>query len=77
MGQGKAVSPQKAIENAIVDARKHMIMVPLHEKTTILHRVDAKFGACKVMIKPNLPGACPVLVIYRPLADTRLCCLCM
>jgi small subunit ribosomal protein S5 len=58
MGQGKAVAPQKAIENAIVDARKHMVMVPLTEGS-LLHETRAKFGACKVMVKPKNPGNLP------------------
>lgn len=55
MGVGKAGNPQKSIENAIVDARKHMILVPRHEGS-LLQPLKGKYGASKVIMRPKKPG---------------------
>lgn len=53
MGVGKAGHPGKATENAIADARKHMMIVPRHENKTLLSTVRADVGANKVIIVPK------------------------
>src|SRR5580700_7492729 len=39
----------------VVDAKKHMITVPM-VGTTIPHEVRYKLGAAKVLLKPGVPG---------------------
>lgn len=54
-GLGKAREVQEAIAKAIDDAKKNLIMVPVHNGT-IPHPVEGKFGAGKVIIKPASAG---------------------
>jgi len=55
-GLQKGKDVQMAVEKAVRHAKKHMITIPMvHE--TIPHRVEAKFKAGKVMIKPAPRGS--------------------
>jgi len=45
-----------AINKAVAQAKKHMVSVTI-VKGTIPHRVDYKFGAAKIMIKPAPRGS--------------------
>lgn len=56
VGLGKAPSVAKAMNKAVVYARKHLIEVPLRG-TTIPHQVRVKRGAAEVLLKPAPPGS--------------------
>lgn len=55
-GVQKGKDVQMAVDKAVHQAKKHMIRVPLI-KETIPHRVEAKFKAAKVMLKPAPRGS--------------------
>ncbi|MFA4830942.1 MAG: 30S ribosomal protein S5 [Patescibacteria group bacterium] len=55
-GLDKGKDVQIAVEKAVNQAKKAMIYVPI-EKKTIPHRVEAKFKAGRVMIKPAPQGS--------------------
>ena len=55
VGVGKAGDTALAIEKAMTAAKKNMIQLPLTDKMSIPHEVEAKFNASKVYIKPA-PG---------------------
>ena len=55
-GVKKGKDVQMAVEKAVNQAKKSMITVPL-TKSTVPHRVEAKFGAGRVMIKPAPLGS--------------------
>ncbi len=52
---GKSGAVPDAVRKGTAAARKHMLMVHLNG-TTIPHEVTAKFGACRVMLRPASPG---------------------
>jgi small subunit ribosomal protein S5 len=54
-GLGKADEVPDAIKKGIEDAKKHIIKVPLLERT-IPHQVTADFGAAKVLLRPASKG---------------------
>lgn len=55
VGIGKAGDTQLAIEKAVRDAKKHMIVVPMDKFSRIPHDVHTKVSASEVMIMPA-PG---------------------
>jgi small subunit ribosomal protein S5 len=55
VGVGKGQDVSIAVEKAAIDAKKHLIKIPLIEGT-IPHQVEAKFGSAKVLLKPGLKG---------------------
>lgn len=55
VGIGKAGDTQMAIEKAVRDAKKHMIVVPMNKEGHILHDVHIKYASSEVMIMPA-PG---------------------
>ncbi|PIR78483.1 MAG: 30S ribosomal protein S5 [Candidatus Magasanikbacteria bacterium CG10_big_fil_rev_8_21_14_0_10_36_16] len=55
-GVEKGADVQIAVDKAVRQAQKNMIFVPF-DKKTIPHRVEAKFKAGKVMIKPAPQGS--------------------
>jgi small subunit ribosomal protein S5 len=55
-GLDKGKDVQIAVEKAVNQAKKNLIFVPIVNET-IPHRVEAKFKAGKVMIKPAPKGA--------------------
>lgn len=55
VGVGKAGDTQLAIDKAIRDAKKHMIVVPLNKDGHIPHDVHTKYASSEVMILPA-PG---------------------
>ena len=55
-GIKKGKDVQIAVEKAVNRAKKNMITVPI-VKFTVPHRVEAKYGAGKVMIKPAPVGS--------------------
>lgn len=55
VGSGKAREVPVAIQKAMYAARRNMIKVELNN-TTILHRVEARYGATKVIMLPASEG---------------------
>lgn len=55
VGMGKAGEVPEAIRKGVEQARKSVVRVPL-VGTSIPHRVDVRYGASKVMLKPAAPG---------------------
>ncbi len=55
VGIGKAGDTQLAIDKAVRDAKKHMIIVPMNKDSHIPHDVHTKYASSEVMIMPA-PG---------------------
>ena len=55
IGVAKGLDVPQAIEKATKLAKKHLIEVPIVQDT-IPHEVSAKFGAAKVLLKPQKKG---------------------
>ncbi|MFH0979621.1 MAG: 30S ribosomal protein S5 [Candidatus Roizmanbacteria bacterium] len=53
LGRGQEVPP--AIQKAITYAKKHLITVPIRNKT-LLHEVRLKYKASKILLKPAPEG---------------------
>lgn len=51
VGLGKALDVQSAVKKATTYAKKHLIQVPLRERT-IPHQILVKYGAAQVLLKP-------------------------
>lgn len=56
VGVGKGVDVSNAIEKAVFQAKKNIFLVPLTDKKTIPHRVESKFSAARVLLKPAREG---------------------
>ena len=56
LGMGKSAEVPLAISKASLDAKKHMVHVPVTEEGTIPHDVLGKFGAASILIKPAVEG---------------------
>ena len=56
VGLGKGTDVASAIEKGTFQAKKNVIIVPLHEGGTIPHEVMGKFAAARVKIKPSREG---------------------
>jgi small subunit ribosomal protein S5 len=54
-GTGKGKDVSQAVEKATRLAKKNTIQIPIKEET-IPHPVEAKFGAARVMLKPQIKG---------------------
>lgn len=55
VGQGKAGDTPVAIDKAVRDAKKRLITVKLDKKSSIIHDVEAKYSASRVMMM-KAPG---------------------
>ena len=55
VGIGKAGDTQLAIEKAVRNAKKHMIVVPMNQDSHIPHDVHVKYASSEVMMMPA-PG---------------------
>lgn len=55
VGVGKSIEIPQAVQQAIRDALKHMVEVPL-VNGTIPHEVRGEYGAAKVLLRPAYPG---------------------
>jgi len=55
-GVAKGKDVAQAVEKATGVAKKNLIKVPITEEETILYQVEAKFGAARVMLKPQRKG---------------------
>eukprot|EP00271_Cylindrocystis_brebissonii_P011481 TRINITY_DN2927_c0_g2_i1.p1 TRINITY_DN2927_c0_g2~~TRINITY_DN2927_c0_g2_i1.p1 ORF type:complete len:329 (+),score=60.98 TRINITY_DN2927_c0_g2_i1:56-1042(+) len=56
VGVGKAKEVVTAVQKAGVDARRHMVVVPMTKYSTFPHRADGHFGAATVMLRPAATG---------------------
>ncbi|PIQ91859.1 MAG: 30S ribosomal protein S5 [Parcubacteria group bacterium CG11_big_fil_rev_8_21_14_0_20_39_14] len=52
VGAAKGADVSLAVEKATRLAKKNLITVPITEKGTIFHLVEAKYGASKILLKP-------------------------
>ncbi|QSF13948.1 30S ribosomal protein S5 [Mycoplasma sp. Mirounga ES2805-ORL] len=55
-GHGKANEVPDAIKKAIKDAKNNIVTVPIENKITVPHEVQAKFLASRVLLKPAPKG---------------------
>jgi small subunit ribosomal protein S5 len=55
-GIGRANDVNIAIDKATYNGKKYLLQIPLTKNRSILHEVQAKFGASKVFIKPAETG---------------------
>ena len=56
IGIGKGPNVASAVEKAVFQAKKNIIVVPLNDIKTIPHEVEAKFTAAHVILKPAKEG---------------------
>lgn len=56
VGVAKGTDVTTAANKAFTQARKYLIEVPFTEDKSIVHLVQAKYGAAKVMLKPAAKG---------------------
>jgi small subunit ribosomal protein S5 len=56
-GLGKALDVMSAVRKGSSYAKKHMIEVPLFEDRTIPHRIEYKYGAANILLKPAPKGS--------------------
>jgi small subunit ribosomal protein S5 len=54
-GLGKADEVPDAIKKGVEDAKKHVVRIPLVDRT-IPHEIQAEFGAAKVLLRPASAG---------------------
>ncbi|MBI5022975.1 MAG: 30S ribosomal protein S5 [Candidatus Magasanikbacteria bacterium] len=55
-GVAKGADVAMSVEKAVRQAKKRVFTVPLFHET-VPHRIDAKFGAAKIMLKPAPQGS--------------------
>lgn len=55
VGIGKSVEIPQAVQQAIRDAMKHLVDVPIQDGT-IPHEAQGRFGAAQVLLRPAYPG---------------------
>jgi small subunit ribosomal protein S5 len=56
VGVAKGANVSIAVEKAVKQAKKHLIVIPLTEEKTIPHQVQAKYSAARVLLKPAARG---------------------
>ena len=56
-GLGKAPDVLGGIRKGSVYAKKHFLSVPIKENRTIPHRIQVKYGAAKILLKPAPKGS--------------------
>jgi small subunit ribosomal protein S5 len=56
LGKGNTREVPSAIQQAIRDAKRNIIQVPLVEGRTIPHEIWGEFKASRVLLKPAFPG---------------------
>lgn len=56
LGTAKGSDVTRAVEKAVHQARKRMVIVPLQKNGTISHEVYAKYGSAELIIKPAREG---------------------
>jgi small subunit ribosomal protein S5 len=56
-GLGKAPDVLGGIRKGSTYAKKHFITVPMKDERTIPHRIEVKYGAAKIFLKPAPKGS--------------------
>lgn len=56
LGKGNTREVPSAIQQAIRDAKRNIIQIPLVEDRTIPHEIWGEFKASRVLLKPAFPG---------------------
>ena len=56
VGVAKGLDVAQAVEKATKSAKKNLIIVPITEEGSIPHEVRAKFGAARVLLRPQRAG---------------------
>ena len=57
IGVAKADDVTKAVQKAINNGRKSLIVIPLTSNKTIPHIINGKFGASSLILRPAAPGS--------------------
>ncbi len=57
VGVAKGSDVRQAVEKAVYQAKKHILVVPLTQTGSVPHEVTAKFSSARVFIKPAPEGA--------------------
>lgn len=57
VGIGRADDVNLAIDKAILNGKKNLIVVPLTLQSSIPHIVKSSYGACKIMLRPAMKGS--------------------
>lgn len=57
VGIGRAEDVNLAIDKAILNGKKNLIVVPLTLQSSIPHIVNSSYGACKIMLRPAMKGS--------------------
>ncbi|QQG45039.1 MAG: 30S ribosomal protein S5 [Candidatus Sungiibacteriota bacterium] len=56
LGIGKGADVASAVEKAVYQAKKNVIIVPLTSSYSIPHEVSAKFSSARIILKPSREG---------------------
>ena len=56
VGVGKAADVIGAVRKGVVDAKKHLVDVPLTKSSSITHVANGVAGGAKVIMRPAAPG---------------------
>lgn len=56
LGKGNTQEIPRAVQQAMRDAKNHLVEVPLVENRTIPHQIEGRFKAARVIMKPAFPG---------------------
>ena len=57
VGVGKAGDVITAVRKGVSDGKKNVITVPLTSSNSIPHKIDGRFGAAKLILRPSAPGS--------------------
>jgi len=57
VGVAKADDVVNAFKKAKADGRKNLIKIPITKSLSIPHRVNGRFGACKIIMRPSIEGS--------------------
>ena len=56
VGMGKGLDVASAVDKAVAQAKKTILVVPLTDKKSIPHEVEAKYKAARIVLKPAREG---------------------
>ena len=65
VGVGKASDVSTAVRKGVTDGKKNVITVPLTSSNSIPHKINGRFGAAKLVLRPSAPG-CGVIAGGAP-----------
>ena len=57
VGVGKAGDVITAVRKGVIDGKKNIITVPLTSSNSIPHKINGRFGAAKLILRPSAPGS--------------------